>query len=46
MKIHSVNKFRSHGYLLTIVAILHSAQKFRSYTDSLVAARGQMGYKK
>jgi hypothetical protein len=29
MKIHGVNKFRSHWYLLIIVAILRSAQKHR-----------------
>jgi hypothetical protein len=38
---HGVNKFRSYGYVLIIVAILLPAQKYRLYVNSLIAAHKQ-----
>jgi hypothetical protein len=41
--VHYVNMFHSHGYILIIVIILHSAQKCRFYVNSLIAACKQEG---
>jgi hypothetical protein len=42
---HGVNKFRSYGYVLIIVAILLPVQKYRLYVNSLIAAHKQKGCK-